>query len=488
MSASGRWRSSKIDRDDFYEIMIEVYVDPRIRLRSRKMSPLKSQAKLAWLLCAGSLLGVAHCGPPPEAASSPPGPPPPAVPATAPAPVEARSAAPASRWYQPDTNPQPGVGKNFDREVAQLSKMLACGIGKAELPAGIDQGVVGAHCTKLRQAMQGYRDNFLSKAVPFFDKIRPKDLPPSVVYPFGGGDLASALTAFPSGLEYTTISLEFSGDPRPILKQTDKKKLAAALELIQQTTATLLRGDWNWTRNMEESQKEGAPEQLAYALIALVVHNYEPVSLRYFHLNRDGTVKYVDDAYVAANENKRPKRTRSWGPDPAWSPAFSNMEIRFKTIGTEGPVKVYRHIAANLADDYLTTDRAHLTKDPSLLAHLDAKREVSALTRAASHLLWMDGFQLIREYLMKHIVWMPSDSSGLPPPFAQQAGLKQDTYGVFTAAYEPSDQGERRKYNQDFIALFKSNPQVPLDFLWGYPDNAKNAHMVVTYRPDLVQH
>jgi hypothetical protein len=164
------------------------------------------------------------------------------------------------------------------------------------------------------------------------------------------------------------------------------------------------------------------------------------------------------------------------------------MEIRFKTIGSDGPVKVYRHIAANLSDKHLTTDQAHLTKDPSLLAHLSAKREVSALTRAASHLLWMDGFQLIREYLMKHIVWMPSDSTGLPPSFAKQAGLEQETFGTFTAAYEPSDQGERRAYNDEFVTLFQSNPPKPLEFLWGYPDNAKNAHMVVTYRPELVQH
>ena len=393
----------------------------------------------------------------------------------------------ATKWWQPDTNPQPGVGTNFEQEVRQLSRLLACSHNDAELPKVIDQGVVEAHCTKLRQAMQGYRDDFLSKAVPFFAKIRPKNLPPAVVYPFGGGDLASALTAFPDGLEYTTISLEFSGDPRPILKQANKKRLETALDLIQQSSATLLRGDWNWTRNMQASQEAGAPEQLAYALIALVVHNYEPISLRYFHLDRDGTIKYVDDEFIAKNEGKQPKRTRNWGPDPAWSPAFSNMEIRFKNPDSDGPVKVYRHIAANLSDDYLTTDRNHLTKDPSLLTHLSGKREVSALTRAASHLLWMDSFSLIREYLMKHIVWMPSDSTGLPPLFARQAGLKQDTYGIFTAAYEPSDQGKRRAYNDEFVALFKSNPQKPLDFLWGYPDNAKNAHMIVTYRPELVQ-
>jgi hypothetical protein len=158
------------------------------------------------------------------------------------------------------------------------------------------------------------------------------------------------------------------------------------------------------------------------------------------------------------------------------------MEIRFQSLDG-GPIKVYRHLAYNLADAYLTDDPHHLTRDPSLLAHLVAKGRVSAMTRAASHLLWFDEFTLIRNYLTAHLEWMPSDSTGVPPPFAAAAGLEQDTYGVFTAAYEPSDQGERRQYNDAFRELFASNPQKRLDFLFGYPDNAKNAHLVVTYRP-----
>ena len=454
---------------------------------------------IAVVLGTYGLLGTAGCGSsqsPPSVAPSTPSvtasvdtlAPPPSADTVAAAPVAVPSEAASTRkpWWQPDTNPQPGVGKSFDTEVAQLTRILACGHGGGELPKSVDPGVVDAHCTKLRQAMQGYRDGFLSKAAPFFAEIRPQGLPPAVVYPFGGGDLASALTAFPDGLEYTTISLEFSGDPRGILK-LDKKPLAASLDLILQASSTLLRGDWNWTRKMEATQEAGAPEQLAYALIALVVHSYEPISLRYFHLNRDGTISYVDDAFIAANEGKKPKRTRNWGPEPAWSPAFNNMEIRFRKRGAEGPVKVYRHLAANLSDDYLTEDASHLIKDPSLLAHLTAKGDISALTRAASHLLWMDDFNLIRTYLMKHIVWMPTDSTGLPPRYAKEAGLEQDTYGVFTAAYEPSDQGERRTFNADYVELFRSHPQRPLAFLWGYPDNAQNAHMIVTYRPEVAR-
>ncbi|MGE0547420.1 MAG: hypothetical protein AB7O24_21080 [Kofleriaceae bacterium] len=383
-------------------------------------------------------------------------------------------------WNAVETNPQPGVGKDYLSDAMVLFRVVTCG-GNGAIPQGLDPDVVNKHCARLTGLMQGYRDKYLAKAEPFFASIRPKDLPPTVVYPFGGGDLLSALTTYPDAQEITTISLEYAGDPRRVIKLTSKKDLEKNLKLFDDTMATLLSGDWNWTRNMEEMQKNGLPGQIGSSLIGLVIHGYEPVSMRFFKLLRDGTVDYLDEAEIKAAENTKPEKLRAWGA-PDWSDAFSNCEIRFRAQGGKGPVKVFRHIAANLSDHKMTKDPKHLSKNPSLLAHLEAKGHVSALTRAASHLLWEDSFTLIRDYLIEHIEWMPSDSTGIPPPFAEAAGLVQDTYGSFEGAYEPSDQGHKPQYNEHFKALFAKNPPKPLDFRYGYPDVNKRGHMIVTRR------
>lgn len=401
-------------------------------------------------------------------------------PAPAPAP-----AVQASRWRQPDTNPQPDAGRNFAVEVDMMYRVVACGAFGEDLPKNIDVSVVGAHCDHVLPIMQGYRDHYLSKAGPFFDEIRPDDLPPTVVYPFGGGDLLSALTAYPDALEYTTISLEHAGDPRALGK-IPADQLATNLDKIGTTMTTLMRGDWNWTRNMEETQQGDIPGQLSYALAAMVVHGYEPISLRYFRLERNGDITYYDDEKLAELEDDRAKKLRHWGA-PEWSKAFSNMELRFRKRDGSGPVKVHRHIAANLADKFITTDPNHLTKDPSLLTHLGKKGPVSALTRAASHLLWEDYFSEIRNYLTANLVWMASDSTGVPPPFAAEAGLVQDTYGDFKAAYRASDQAERPQYNQAFADLFASNPHRDLGFRFGYPDSERRGHLVITRRPEATK-
>ncbi len=395
----------------------------------------------------------------------------------------AASAAPApaaSKWNKVDTDPQSGIGQDFVADANVLYRVVTCG-GDSALPAGLDAATTDAHCKRLRGLMQGYRDKYLSKAEPFFAAVRPKDLPPTVVYPFGGGDLLSALTTFPDAQEITTISLEYAGDPRRVAKLTTKADLEKGLKWFDDTMQTLLVGDWNWTRNMEEMQKIGLPGQLSSALLALVIFDFEPVSLRFFRLNRDGTVKYLTADEIKAAEGQRPEKLRTWGA-PDWSDAFSNAEIRFRPRAG-GPVRVFRHLAANLSDGSLTRDAKHLTKNPALLAHLDAKGKVSAMTRAASHLLWESSFSLIRDYLTANLVWMPSDSTGVPPEFAEKAGLVQDTYGTFDGAYEASDQGHRPQYNDAFKALFAKNPPKPLEFRYGYPDVNKKAHMVITRRP-----
>lgn len=394
--------------------------------------------------------------------------------------VSAAAAKPARQWNQVDSDPQPGVGQDFVADAKVLFRVVTCSDDSAT-PAGLDKATIETHCKRLRPLMQGYRDKYLAKAEPFFAALRPKELPPTVVYPFGGGDLLSALTTFPDAQEITTISLEYAGDPRRVAKLTKKADLEKSLKWFDDTMQTLLVGDWNWTRNMEEMQKIGLPGQLASSLLALVIFDFEPVSMRFFLLNRDGTVKYLTADEIKAAEGQRPEKLRSWGA-PDWSNAFSNAEIRFRPRGG-GPVRVFRHLAVNLSDAGLTKDPKHLTKNPSLLAHLEAKGPVSAMTRAASHLLWENSFSLIRDYLTEYLEWMPSDSTGVPPEFAQKAGLVQDTYGTFEGAYEASDQGHRPQYNDAFKQLFAKNPQKPLDFRYGYPDVNKKPHMIITRRP-----
>jgi hypothetical protein len=362
-----------------------------------------------------------------------------------------------------DDSPPQLPGEDFIDQARVLFQVAACGSG-GSIPARFDIAVVTRHCDDLARAYGEYKKSWLDVAEPFFESLRPKDLPRVVVYPFGGGDLVSALATFPDATEITTISLEPAGDVRPI-DALAPDRLARELAIHRAHLERLFEKAHSRTENLERESKAELPGEILFALAALVVHGETPLSLRYFRLRPDGSPVYVTRADLDAVKRAGTSERRA---------LFANAELRFRRAGDPGaPVQVLRHLSFNLDDE-------HLKADPSLLAHLSAKGKVAAMTKAATHLLWNEHFSLIRTWLVDHTDWMVSDSTGIPPRVAGPAGFAQDTYGTFDG---PSPFGlPDARDALDLKKLFASEPSRSLPFRYGYPDKDGHAHLIVTRR------
>jgi hypothetical protein len=311
--------------------------------------------------------------------------------------------------------------------------------------------------------------------MPYIAALEPKGLPEEVVYPFGGSDLMTALATFPDARTYTTISLETAADIRKVDTIT-QKKLDAELALNRLHLAKLFDKIHSRTVNLDIEAKSDLPGEIVFSMVALAIYGFEPVSLRYFKLNQDGTLHYLTADEIASME--KADQTKKMSPADAQADIFGDVEIQFRKSGdSTAPLKTFRHIAANL-------DNKHLAADPSLLRHLDAKGKVSLMTKAASHCLWSPMFTTIRQYVIDHLAWMISDSTGLPVAVAKRAGFVQDTYGVFDwpAAFfvDNTNVEENNKNAEDMRKLWKTNPQHDLPFRYGYPDRDHHGHMMVT--------
>lgn len=92
-----------------------------------------------------------------------------------------------------------GEAADFIAEARMFHAAVACADGAA-VPSGLHPATVEAHCRTRRRHVAELRTRYVHKAMPFFAGVRPRDLPRSVVYPFGGGDLLSALIIYPDGL------------------------------------------------------------------------------------------------------------------------------------------------------------------------------------------------------------------------------------------------------------------------------------------------
>jgi hypothetical protein len=357
-------------------------------------------------------------------------------------------------------------GADFGVQARLLYRVGACG-GNDPLPATVDPKMVEAHCKQLADKMARYKQRWIDVAVPYLAKIVPANLPDKVVYPFGGGDLLTALATFPNAKEITSLSLELAGDVRRI-ESLDKAQLRAALEVNRQNIGRLFAVAHSKTTNLTLVTKGDLPGQIFYSLVALALYDFEPVSLRYFEISPAGELVYYSQADLDAALAEAAK-LRGAARTKAELAIFQNMEIGYKKRGEAGAPRIFRHISANLDD-------VHLKADPGPIKHLEQKGKVAAMTKAASYLLWWNEFSIIRQYLLDHAVFMISDSTGIPPRYAEPAGFEQITYGKFQGPFLPAGRVE----GNSFRKLWQANPVVALPFRYGYPDSNRNAHMMVT--------
>ncbi len=357
---------------------------------------------------------------------------------------------------------------DFTADAKLYYRVVACG-GDAPVPAGIDAATVDRHCAVMAKRYAEFQKTYVVPAEAFFARLRPADLPTTVVYPFGGGDLASALVTYPNATDITTISLEHAGDPTRLAKLS-KAKLRDALSAYRDAIDGLLELHDSTSENMRKLEVGGIPGQLSFHITGMTAMGYEPVKLTYFSINDDGTLHYLTQAEVDALAKKTAKKIKGGWVDTDFSPAFTNMELTFRKAGDpKAPLVTHRHIAFNLGNKAF--------KGSGLEKYLEGKGKIAAMTKAASYLIWNDGFSGIRDYLLAHMVWMVSDSTGIAPRAAKKAGFVQTTYGTFTGAFleEASP-----KISDEMVEMWKTEPHRRLPFRYGYPDADKHVHLMIT--------
>jgi hypothetical protein len=343
--------------------------------------------------------------------------------------------------------------------VDEAKELLIVGACADGTPTKVKPDAIAAHCKALKKMQADYKGSWQAHATAFFDKHVPKSIPKTVVYPFAGGDLASALAVFPDADEITTIALEPAGDPRALAKLSPKE-IAAQLRLSAKGMDLLYRRNYSHTMDMIDFMRGAKlPTQLIFSLSALSLYGYEPTSMKYFTLVDGGGIKYLTKADLDAADKIKDVGKRNM--------ALANVEIKFRKIGGKKQ-QTFRHLVANLDDQ-------HLKKSPQALDHLVKKGRISAMTKAASFLLMFDGFNTMRKYIIDNVDWMVSDATGLSPKYGKSVGFEYETHGTF----ERSEMDAGAPFSPVWAAEFKAQPKRDLKFRFGYPDHKFRNHLII---------
>jgi hypothetical protein len=361
----------------------------------------------------------------------------------------------------------------FIDDVRLLYQVVTCQAGT--LPENLDPVAVEEYCAKQRPRFQRFREHWGTTARAFLAALRPPGLPPEVVYPFGGGDLMMALTAYPDASPVTTLSLELAGDPRRLRQLKDKGALRQSLQGLAEASVSTLMSNDSKSVTMSKIQRGELPGQLSMHLMGLLVNDQAPVSVRYFRIEEDGALHYFTRAEIESLDGQKAGRLRETWKSPDFSPAFANVEVQFVPVDRpDAPRRVHRHIAADLSD-------AGLAKAPGVRRYLEARGRVAMMTKAASYLLWRDDFVTMRSWVVANAAFMFSDSTGVPPRWWKKAGCTLETYGSFQKSFLGTWEGYQRELREEFAA--QPSRSVPTRF--GYPDGSpeKRSHLIVTSCP-----
>ena len=234
--------------------------------------------------------------------------------------------------------PPPLAGQDFIDQARILFRLAACG-GSGPIPDRFDAKMVEAHCKDSTAKYAEYKRQWVDVAMPYIAKLEPAGLPKEVVYPFGGSDLMSALATFPDATTYTTVSLEIAADIRRVDTIT-QKKLDAELRLNRDHLGKLFEKIHSRTVNLDIESKSDLPGEIVFSLVALAIYGQEPVSLRYFKFNPDGTLHYLTAEDIDTMEKADAAKKRS--PADIQADIFGNVELQFRKAGdANAPVKTF---------------------------------------------------------------------------------------------------------------------------------------------------
>lgn len=360
-------------------------------------------------------------------------------------------------------------GKDFIREARFLHQVIVAVSNQA--PKGVDAAQFAKHREYMESQRQRFRTEYNDRIGPFMKSIRPQGDAKTVVYPFGGSDLAVAMACFPQADEIVTISLESAGDPRR-LPLTNAVDLRNALSIVRKYLGTYYTEHDNSYDNVWGMENGILPAQLTFSLGEAAIFGMEPASLRYFRVLPNGSFHYYDDAEIAAMEKTKGVKIHGGWFNPKCSHAFLNMEVRFTR--PDGRAFTHRHISANLENSFFSNS--------GLEKYLRGLGKVDVMTKGASYLPWRPDFSSIRDYMLGAGDFMCADATGVLPWHAEQAGSTVTVYGTFQAGYIATNDVIGKSNSLALRRYFKEHAtgQVPVRF--GYGDRGGAKHMIV-YRP-----
>jgi hypothetical protein len=322
-----------------------------------------------------------------------------------------------------------------------------------------------AHCKKLEGAMERYRKGYREPMRAWLAKERPTNLPSTLLYPFAGGDLVSALSSFPDQREFVHLSLEHGGPPAPF-KDGASPRLTQARGMLFRMADLLLRHGESFSVDLQKQEQALLPGVLPMLLVGVKVHGGTPTGLAYLKVTPEGSLQRWTRNELDA-PGPRARRLYTTWKDPKFSARFANLELRFRLPGDSSDRRVI-HLSANLAD-------VGLKRAPGVDRYLSALGPSALMIKASSYLMWTGDFSRIRDLIFEKASFAISDFTAPYPGWLKKRGFSLGLHGRYDCMRNP----RLRESAKPWIEAFRRPTSQALPFRWGYIDCKNQNHVVL---------
>ena len=261
-----------------------------------------------------------------------------------------------------------------------------------------------------------------------------------VFYPFSGPDFLHVYYLYPNANEYILLareeigSLPYEGNVWTSAPKETKKLVDRTYYFLRD----VILKSFFLTNNMKSHVREGDEILL---------------SLYWFLSRTEHNIVGVDRVTIDENGKILIRQEEGQGIDG----------VRFHFI-KEGETKVKKltYFACDISDG------GFKNKNPNLLVYLKNIRECNTFTKAASYLMHYSFFHEIRDVVLEKSITIFQDDTGIPYKYFNNDNWTVRHFGAYVKP--PSNFAEDYDilYQQDLVALYKSQASEKLPFSLGY--------------------
>ena len=302
------------------------------------------------------------------------------------------------------------------------------------------------HATKMEASFAKLNTKQLMKLHTWQAHYLPESLRPVPVafYMFSGPDFLYVDQFFPKASTYILCGKESMGPPPDPSRVTD---MSAALHNLEGAMYSSLRFSFFITKDMKidlQSQHFNGTLPILYVFLARA--NKSITDVTYGSLDQNGAFR------------------------EGISGGIPGVRINYSDNRTSGAQTLF----------YFTTDISDggIASTPGFLRFCDHHGVGVSFLKASSYLMFEEGFNRIRNFILDHSSTIVQDDAGVPLAYFNPAKWNVRAFGNYIGPTETFKQ----HYQPKLMEMYQQSGPPPLNFNFGYRWNYKESNLLVISR------